>query len=56
MLQNYCSFAINTPAEQKALQAADFVSWAIFRKYEYDDTAYYDIIEKKIVEERPLFP
>jgi arsenate reductase-like glutaredoxin family protein len=50
------SVTINTPAEQKALQAADFVSWAIFRKYEYDDTSYYNIIKKKIVEEKPLFP
>ncbi len=27
--------SIKTPAEQKALQAVDFISWAIFRKYEY---------------------
>ena len=48
--------SIKTPAEQKALQAVDFVSWAIFRKYEYGDDTYYKIIEKNIVEERPLFP
>lgn len=28
---------IKTPAEEKALQAVDFVSWAIFRKYEQED-------------------
>jgi len=43
-------------AEQKALQAADFVSWAIFRKYEYNDDNYYNLIRGKIVEENPLFP
>ncbi len=47
---------IKTPFEDKALQAADFISWAIFRKYEYRDEYYYEMIRKKIVEENPLFP
>ncbi len=47
---------IKTPFEEKALQAVDFVSWAIFRKYEYGDDSYYNIIRSKIVEENPLFP
>ena len=47
---------IKTPFEDKALQAVDFISWAIFRKYEYRDESYYEIIKKKIVEESPLFP
>jgi len=47
---------IKTPFEDKALQAVDFISWAIFRKYEYQDGSYYEIIRKKIVEENPLFP
>jgi hypothetical protein len=47
---------IKTPFEEKALQAVDFISWAIFRKYEYRDESYYEIIRKKIVEENPLFP
>jgi len=47
---------IKTPFEDKALQAADFISWAIFRKYEYRDEAYYEIIRRKIAEENPLFP
>ena len=47
---------IKTPAEEKALQAVDFISWAIFRKHEYRDESYYDMIRKKIVEENSLFP
>lgn len=47
---------IRTPAEEKSLQVADFVSWAIFRKYEYKDDSYYNLIKDKIVEENPLFP
>ncbi|MBI4350198.1 MAG: DUF3800 domain-containing protein [Elusimicrobia bacterium] len=47
---------IKTPAEEKALQAVDFISWAIFRKYEYGDDSYSNIIRTKIVEENPLFP
>jgi hypothetical protein len=42
--------------QEKALQAVDFVSWAIFRKYERGDYEYYEIIKNKIVEENPLFP
>lgn len=47
---------IKTPAEEKALQAVDFLSWAIFRKYEYGDDSYYNVIKKRVVEESPLFP
>ena len=47
---------IKTPYEEKSLQVVDFVSWAIFRKYEYGDDSYYNIIRNKIVEENPLFP
>lgn len=47
---------IKTPAEEKSLQAVDFVSWAIFRKYEHEDDGYYNLIKNKIVEENPLFP
>ena len=50
------SVTIKTPAEEKALQAVDFVSWAIFRKYESKDEEYYRIIKGRIVEEKPLFP
>lgn len=50
------SISIKTPDEEKVLQAADFVSWAVFRKYEYGDDSYYNIIKSKIAEENPLFP
>lgn len=46
---------IKTCEEEKCLQAVDFVSWAIFRKYEKNDNSYYNIIKDKIIEERPLF-
>jgi len=47
---------IKTPFEEKGLQAVDFLSWAIFRKYEYGDASYYNIIKPIIIEENPLFP
>jgi arsenate reductase-like glutaredoxin family protein len=47
---------IKTPAEEKALQAVDFVSWAIFRNYERGDNSYYNLIKERIVGESPLFP
>ena len=47
---------IKSPAEEKALQATDCISWAIFRKYEYGDDSYSNIIRTKIVEENPLYP
>lgn len=50
------SISIKTPAEEKSLQAVDFVSWSIFRKYEKGDRDYYNIIKGKIIEESPLFP
>jgi len=45
----------NRRDEVQALQAVDFVSWAIFRKYEYGDEFYYNIVKGKIIEENPLF-
>ena len=47
---------IKTPAEEKALQMADFVCWAIFRRREFGDDEYWRLIRGKIVEESPLFP
>lgn len=41
--------------EEKGLQAVDFVSWAIFRKYERGDFEFYELIKDKIVDERLLF-
>ena len=42
--------------DDKCLQAVDFLSWAIFRKYEKGDYEYYEIIKSKIIEESLLFP
>lgn len=47
---------IKSPSQEKALQIVDFASWAIFRKYEYGDDGYYNLIKNKIMEENPLFP
>ncbi|TSC90106.1 MAG: hypothetical protein G01um10145_210 [Microgenomates group bacterium Gr01-1014_5] len=47
---------IATPSQEKSLQAVDFVSWSIFRKYEWEDDFYYNLIKSKIVEENALFP
>ena len=47
---------IASPIKEKALQVVDFVSWAIFRKYEKGDDTYYNLISEKIIEEAPLFP
>lgn len=40
----------------KCLQAVDFISWAIFRKYELGDYEYYERIKEKIIGENLLFP
>ncbi len=40
----------------KSLQAVDFISWALFRKYEKGDYEFYEIIKDKIIEEKILFP
>ncbi len=49
------SIQIATPFQEKALQAVDFISWSIFRKYERKDATYYNIIKSKIIEENSLF-
>ncbi|TSC84443.1 MAG: hypothetical protein G01um101417_249 [Parcubacteria group bacterium Gr01-1014_17] len=46
---------LHSSHENKSLQAVDFISWAIFRKYERGDYGYYEIIKHKIVEEKLLF-
>lgn len=53
-----CHFEIQLHAshENKSLQAVDFISWAIFRKYESKNYRFYNIIKTKIVEESLLFP
>jgi Protein of unknown function (DUF3800) len=46
---------IKTPAEEKCLQAADIASWSIFRKYEYGDDSFYQLLKAAIVEENILY-
>lgn len=46
---------VKTPSEEKCLQAADMVSWAMFRKYEYGDESYYDIVKPLVIEENGLY-
>ncbi len=41
--------------QNKSLQAVDFISWAIFRKYEFATMPFYDLIESKIIAEKLLF-
>lgn len=45
---------IKTSHSEKCLQAVDFVSWAIFRKYELNDSEYYEIIKDRIIGEKLL--
>ena len=47
---------IKTPSEEKGLQVVDFISWAVFRRYEHGDESYFEIIKKLIIEDNPLFP
>ena len=47
---------LHSSHENKSLQAVDFISWAIFRKYEHGDDTFYNIIKNKITDERLLFP
>jgi hypothetical protein len=46
---------VRSPYREKSLQAVDFVSWAIFRKYEFGDEYFYDMIKGNIFEENGLF-
>ncbi|OHB20715.1 MAG: hypothetical protein A2666_01640 [Parcubacteria group bacterium RIFCSPHIGHO2_01_FULL_47_10b] len=47
---------LHSSYENKSLQAVDFISWALFRKYEHGDQEFYNIIKSKITDERLLFP
>jgi hypothetical protein len=48
--------SLATSHKEKGIQAVDFISWAIFRKYEKGDFEFYEIIKDKIIDERLLFP
>jgi len=46
---------IMAPSDDKCLQAVDFVSWALWQKYENGDESYSDIISSKIVKEYVMY-
>jgi hypothetical protein len=47
--------SIVAPCDDKCLQAVDFVSWALWQKYEMDDETYSDIIADKIIKEYEMY-
>lgn len=47
-------FQISTPIQEKWLQVVDIVSHAFFRKYEFNDTTEYNIIQDKILIEEKI--
>lgn len=53
---NKVAIKIKPSHTEKCLQAVDFISWAIFRKYERGDYEYYEIIKNSVIEENLLFP
>ena len=42
---------IRPSSADKGLQVVDFVSWGVFRKYEYGDPSYAQLISDRIVDE-----
>ena len=48
--------SIKTPSQEHVLQAVDYISWSIFRKYELRDEEYYQIIKERIIEENSIMP
>ena len=46
---------IAAPSDDKCLQAVDFISWALWQKYEMNDETYSDIITDKIVKEYVMY-
>ena len=46
---------IQPAAAAKGLQIVDCLSWSLFRKYEYGDSSYADIIAAKVIEEYSIY-
>ena len=53
--QNRIDIRLAHSHNEKCLQAIDFISWAIFRKYERGDYDFYNLIQEKVVSENFLF-
>ncbi len=49
--ESYVSVTFRESHNEKSLQAADFIAWSIFRKYEYGDDKFYERIRPKIIVE-----
>ncbi len=47
--------SISAPEKERCLQAVDFVSWAIYKKYKESNYDYYNVIKDKIVEESWIY-
>ncbi len=47
-------FRIDEAYKENGLQLVDFISWAIFKKYEDNELYFYEIIKSKIYEERTI--
>jgi len=41
--------------DEKSIQVADYVSWAILRKYERGDDSYYGLISSRVTKKAPRF-
>lgn len=55
--KNHCTLKIQHENSQTegCLQVLDFISWAIFRKYEHEDSRFFEIIKDKIVIKKEMF-
>ena len=47
--------AIEKPSNDKCLQAADFVSWALWQKYEKGDESFANLLSDRVVREYVLY-
>ena len=54
---NNCNILIKheNSKNEACLQVLDFISWAIFRNYEYQDSQFIDLIKDKIVIKKEVF-
>lgn len=55
---NECKINIlhESSRNDEGLQVVDFISWALFRKYEFRENYFYNLIKENIVTEKELFP
>jgi hypothetical protein len=41
---------IKPHTKDTGLQVVDFIAWSVFRKYEYNDSMYFDMIKGNVIE------